>query len=179
MQCKIIDDFLTPTYHRQMLKQLLSAECPWYYHQNITQNSKIVDDTLYDFGFASSITRDGVKWSNVFFIPFVYQIQDQLPPTAIGRVRLDMTLCNPNQIVHHPHVDIPEPHYASIYYVNDSDGDTIIYNETTPHNGFTEQLRVQPKANRLLIFDGKYYHTGSSPSHHKNRIIINTNLYKK
>lgn len=173
---KIIDNFLTPSYHRQIEKHLLSPQCPWYYHQNITN----VDDktsSLHDFGFGSNITTDGKKWINTFFLPFAYQIQDQLPmQTTIGRMRLDMTLYNPDGVVHHPHVDSEEPHFASIYYVNDSDGDTILYNETELSKEYTSQARIEPKANRLLIFNGKYYHTGSSPSHHKNRIIINSNF---
>jgi hypothetical protein len=39
--------------------------------------------------------------------------------------------------------------------------------------------RVSPKANRLVLFDGNLLHTGSSPTKHKNRILINSNYIKK
>jgi len=136
-------------------------------------------DILTGFGFASTITADGETWHNIFFLPFVYQIQNEIEgDTTIGRVRLDMTLYNPENVLQSPHIDTQQPHWASIYYVNDSDGDTLIYNETESSDNYTIQKRIEPKANRLLIFDGKFYHTGSSPSKHKNRVIINSNFYK-
>jgi hypothetical protein len=42
-----------------------------------------------------------------------------------------------------------------------------------------EMERVSPKANRLVLFDGSFLHTGCSPTKHKNRILINSNYMKK
>lgn len=173
---KIIDDFLVPRYHEHIQHVVQTPDFPWHYHNNITYKQH---DNLNGFGFATSITSDGKNWHNPFFIPLVYQIQNEIAgDTTIGRVRLDMTLYNPEDGLQSPHVDSQQPHWASIYYVNDSDGDTLIYNETEYTDNFTIQERIEPKANRLLIFDGKFFHTGSSPSKHKNRIIINSNFYK-
>ena len=63
------------------------------------------------------------------------------------------------------------PHTVIIYYVNDSDGDTFLFNS----NG-TEMTRVEPKKGRFLIFDGQIYHAGSFPIHHLDRIVINYNI---
>jgi len=52
-----------------------------------------------------------------------------------------------------------------VYYVNDSDGPTMI-----------EGNLIEPKANRLVMFDGHKPHTGASPTKHKTRIIINSNF---
>ena len=37
----------------------------------------------------------------------------------------------PRDDVDSPHVDLIVPHFVMLYYVNDSDGDTLIYNEKT------------------------------------------------
>ena len=180
----VIDDFLTPSYHKRILMNATAEGSQWNYHSNITY-APDVEYQLTDpgvFGFGRMITSNGIDWKDEFYLPFCYQIQDLLPPTTIGRMRLDMTVYNPERRVHEAHVDTNTPHIASIYYVNDSDGDTIIYNEKfdgefeAPPN-LTVMTKVSPKANRLLIFDGKYFHTGSSPAKNKNRVIINSNFY--
>ena len=67
------------------------------------------------------------------------------------------------------HTDAKQPHRVCIYYVNDSDGDTIIMGEDNHIE------RVTPKANRMITFNGKHLHTGHSPQQHKCRILINAN----
>ena len=94
------------------------------------------------------------------------------------------------------HIDITEPHLAILYYVNDSDGDTIIYENMldldddsqwvkykddsddfivpAPHL-LVEKKRITPKQGRVVAFDGLYFHTAMQPRISKKRIIINCN----
>jgi Rps23 Pro-64 3,4-dihydroxylase Tpa1-like proline 4-hydroxylase len=63
-----------------------------------------------------------------------------------------------------------------LYYVNDSDGDTIFYNECftgQPVGLVTEQQRVTPKKGRAVIFNSNQIHSGSCPSVNDSRIVIN------
>ncbi len=77
------------------------------------------------------------------------------------------------------HLDLPQDHYACVYYVNDSDGDTILY-EQTRYNTLpssqnvptVEHKRVTPKKGRVVIFDGARYHCSSQPRD-RHRCIIN------
>ena len=88
-----------------------------------------------------------------------------------------------------PHTDIyPFPtketfnHKSVVYYVNDSDGDTILFNEIAYNgdplintNKKTLIQRVTPKQGRAVMFDSNRYHAGSFPS--KNiRIVLNINF---
>jgi hypothetical protein len=84
------------------------------------------------------------------------------------------------------HVDLPPefPHIAGVYYVNDSDGETIIYNQTideVPGNSqnvnLKEHMRVKPKAGRMVLFDGARYHCSSQPTLNY-RCIINFDFLK-
>ena len=93
------------------------------------------------------------------------------------RARFDMTLKAPENSIHDPHVDFNDPHYACILYINDSDGDTVIYNQRNLKDKFTIKKTITPKKNRLLFFNGAYCHTGHSPSKHQNRILLNSNYY--
>ena len=76
------------------------------------------------------------------------------------------------------HVDLPIPHIVCVYYVNDSDGDTIIYENTfgtdktatmVPH------MRVTPKKGKAVLFDGMRYHCSSQPTT-KHRCIVNLDM---
>lgn len=181
----VIDNFLEKTYHAHLLSELNSSNFPWYYQSNISyeDNHEASKENLGNFGFGFWIKNDDWKDCGMakFLMPFCYKVAEHVSATSIIRVRIDMTLFNPSNHMHQPHIDFDLPHYACVYYVNDSDGDTVIYNEKFNGNeakeieSLTVKERISPKANRLLLFNGNYYHTGHSPSKHKNRIIINSN----
>lgn len=84
-----------------------------------------------------------------------------------------------------PHLDRTTPHLVFLYYVNDSDGDTVIYNYKSKSakdipffEDVKEQKRVKPKQGRVVIFDGLYWHTAEQPTQDI-RCIINFNIDKK
>lgn len=67
------------------------------------------------------------------------------------------------------HIDYKTNHLVLIYYVNTTDGDTIIY------EGEKIVERISPKRGRILFFDGSLVHA-SSTSTMSPRIIINNNI---
>ena len=80
------------------------------------------------------------------------------------------------------HVDMDVDHYACVYYVNDSDGDTIVYEQNrydtiagSQHVELKEHKRVTPKQGRMVLFDGARYHCSSQPKNGY-RCIINFDL---
>ena len=67
-------------------------------------------------------------------IPMLFMFCDKasLQLESILRIRMGLFTKNDAESPHHnPHVDFAEPHYTAVYYVNDSDGDTFIFNETS------------------------------------------------
>lgn len=77
-----------------------------------------------------------------------------------------------------PHIDnnYIRPFFIAIYYVNDSDGNTIIY-EGENINNLTPIKEIEPKKGRLILFDGRRYHSASHPINSKKRIIMNYNIF--
>lgn len=69
-----------------------------------------------------------------------------------------------------PHTDRPEKHLGLIYYVNDSDGDTVFFEK--------EKIieKVTPKKGRIVLFDGETLHSGGFPTNNP-RCIVNFNIY--
>ena len=72
-------------------------------------------------------------------------------------------------------LDEGQEHTVVLYYVVSSDGDTIIYNERTESDTYTEKQRVTPKQGRVVIFDGGLYHTAQQCKD-KIRCIANYNI---
>ena len=91
----------------------------------------------------------------------------------IYRIKSNLTLnlTDYKKINHHPiHVDNETEDYKSLlYYVNDSDGDTLFFD-----NDLNIIKRVSPKKNTAILFDSNILHAGSNPIKSSKRIVINT-----
>ena len=82
-----------------------------------------------------------------------------------------------------PHVDFPESelveHFTCLYYINDSDGPTVVFNEKTKSEKYTIKYECHPEKNKLFVFDGKHYHASSCPKHHDARLAITINIIQR
>ena len=96
---------------------------------------------------------------------------------------------NPMDLLHY---DSITEHIAMVYYINDSTGDTYIYNNINGNNveawrenydgvdydSYSLLSTVSPKMGRCVVFDGNLAHHGSYPSN-GDRFIINFNFVAK
>jgi hypothetical protein len=90
------------------------------------------------------------------------------------------------------HYDTYTDHIAMVYYINDSTGDTHIYNNVNGDNvevghknyyspdykSYTLLTTVSPKMGRCVVFDGKLAHHGNYPIN-GDRFIVNFNFVAK
>lgn len=76
-----------------------------------------------------------------------------------------------------PHVDLIDTgnFWSLIYYVNDSDGDTYLFDKSYPesHIGLSVIERITPKAGNALLLPSNLYHASSNPIHSQRRIVLN------
>ena len=222
---KVIDNFLTKSYHEEIQERLTGDGFPWFYNANVSGhwpqehishdvNNPTGTPLFKDYAFSHHIWKEvttemfenadigglaDTAWAT-FLKPFLLQVMDTVGCDMILRCRGDMTTWSPEEFIHPAHTDYPFPNASSIYYLHDTDGDTILYGKDSfDHDikidqhqdgtlsqtigGKTTTLeikeRISPKANRLLLFDGNLLHTGSSPTKHKTRILINSNFHKR
>ena len=84
------------------------------------------------------------------------------------------------------HIDLAFKHLIVLYYVNDTDGDTFIFDKKSDYeninlasvenqNELKVIKRVTPKKGRALVFDGNRYHSSSGPTKDI-RCIINFDI---
>ena len=85
-----------------------------------------------------------------------------------------------------PHTDLPDfeqPYKTLIVYLNESDGDTFIFNKFyNKEENFNEVLkdldkkiilRQKPMRGDGIYFEGHQYHSGNTPTQYKSRYLIN------
>lgn len=176
---EVIDNFLSKSYADYLEEVISSSNQQWYFQNNLTDEYQDFD--LLDYGFNCWVWRynQGLvdHWESYVILPLLFKIKDTVGADEILRCRLDLTLSLGVKKQHKPHIDFSNlQNITAIYYVNDSDGDTVIYNEKEDRGVFTVSKSVTPRKNRLVFFEGSYYHCGSSPIKHQNRILINSNF---
>jgi hypothetical protein len=76
-----------------------------------------------------------------------------------------------------PHCDAPpSDRISAIYYVNDSDGKTVIFNQTRQEGSskvLTVDQEIEPRQGRLVIFDVDRIHASNVPLVSQHRTVIN------
>ena len=80
-----------------------------------------------------------------------------------------------------PHVDLysyQKEYLTAIYYINDSDGDTVLFDTF-----FDEEIKkineiktIEPKKGKLIIFNGNRLHAGNTPKEKNYRLTANINF---
>lgn len=186
----VIDNFIDDKDFKNVQNFVLSPNFPWFYQSNVSlpPGSVIFDPMAIEtFGWNHQVynAEEGYKaYSLEYFEPILNQMKKTFGDhIEFIRIRLSMkthklgfTKDNYNL----PHVDYHFPHKTVIFYINDSDGDTWIFNEELIDKEpikFSVKERINPKANRLLQINGLQYHTASNPISNERRVVLNINYY--
>ena len=122
-------------------------------------------------------------------ILFVFCEKAGIEYNMLLRIRVGLFTKTTIEALHHnPHVDFSQPHRTAVYYVNDSDGDTFVFNQTfddvsvddsakyANENKFTIAGRVSPRKGTMMCFDGRHYHASMHPMKANKRIAITFNF---
>ena len=193
-QVTVIDDFVDKDYQEKIKIGLLGgfdsknkhhdSDFPWFYLEDVTAA-----------GDADSQHRSGLGHQYVEFDDqspgFVVSDYHELFIPLLKKVGLkcgirDVSVLQGRSFLQFPikergepdlpHIDIMDKiHIVGLYYVVDSDGDTVIYNERKESETYTIKQRVTPKQGRIVIFDGGLYHTAEQPLNNT-RCIVNYNI---
>ena len=168
---QIIDNFLPEEYYKKILDETDSMYFPWYYHNYSSTTEDGVPQFVHTFyqdgeinstmyGLVEPIIKAFEEKTN-FIIKEVYRVKANLITNAPVKAE------NIKRAIHQ---DLIMPNYVSLlYYVHDSDGDTILYQDDKE----TEAMRVKPVANRVFILLSNKWHNATPPKDHTTRKVIN------
>lgn len=173
---KVIDNFVPSVYQDALKKTLLSPNFPWFFEdKTVLENNFYISDShqfIHNFYY-------GNQQSSSFFplvepIQYHLMISENIDTTRIIKVKANLNIKAAGSDTYAPHTDCKGATFSyitCIYYVNDSDGDTVLYDKD-----LNEIHRVTPKQGRLVYFDGNTLHAGHRPVNNELRCILNFNF---
>ena len=191
----VVEDFLHKLTQRQIEKLInQSGSINWAYRHspNYTDPSielrfKHNDSNIFnkEFGdFSHHLLLHNIK-SEVYdlFPDFKNLIQNKFKIKVKNIIRININFAFPTGVISSnydtPHYDFfmkDETCKSIVCYINQSDGDTVFFDEFTDGQIDTTKKtivkRISPNAGMAVLFDSARYHSGSFPSK-KIRIIIN------
>jgi hypothetical protein len=190
----VIDDVI-PNKFQNEIEKVLGDKFPWYHkneavyfdvkNKNIpkSDNAKATPFFVHNFS-----TEEGVVSEFYNFIyPMLYFVEEKfnidIKSIIRSKANLLMQRTGYTKEDHSfPHVDQLVPHMVLLYYVNDSDGDTIFFDKKYDATKVTSEVelevahRVSPKKGRAILFNGLLYHASSNPIDSDKRIVLNFNI---
>jgi hypothetical protein len=162
---QIIDNFLTQEEHSIIHSEMMNANFPWYYANSVVSDKILSCEQKYNYQFGHSFYRDYGFCSNHTSI--ILPIIEKLNPVSIFRIKGILLPREEKNIEHGYHIDNPHKMKVAIYYVNTNNG----------YTKFSNDVKVESIANRIVIFDSSKYHTGSTCTDEKIRVAINFNYF--
>ena len=189
----VIDDFIDAEYQKDIKNILMGAyqyrekDFPWYYTEDVTgagdsdsQHRAALGHDYVVMDDEDNPTGERISIFHYLFLPMLKNVCREMKIKNInvlqGRAFLQFPLNLKDRTVDTPHIDLHNrKHLVALYYVCDSDGDTIIYNEREELGTYTIKQKVTPKQGRMVLFDGSLYHTAEQPLNNV-RCVVNYNL---
>jgi hypothetical protein len=190
VECLVLDDLVEPAVADAIERELTSPGFPWFFYADVNHGNRPPEDRpgafgpdprfADSFGFSSLLFPGNEPQSPPLQHPrTVFEAAMKrcgLKPTQVFRIKANLLVrsADSERKPFTPHVDMPRPHTVLIYYVNDSDGDTVILDKTFPEWQNAAVLHsITPKKGRAVVFDGAHYHSGASPVRHDTRVVLN------
>jgi hypothetical protein len=186
----VLDDVIPKAYQDAIEKRVMTENFPWWYQSDSSYTDHI--DAKRFPSFNHLLSKNGVEYnqSTSFFLPIAYHACEKINFKINGFIYIKSCLQMPiimdtSDRSNNVHIDSQIPHLVVLYYINDSDGDTIIYDRMydkstenwiditrLEHNKLPVKQTVTPKKGRVVLFDGRYLHNSSTPLHGP-RCILN------
>jgi len=187
----ILDNILSNNHIKLIEDTLLNSYFPWYLSakkidnkfstcsKNIylkNKNKNTVEDLQFVHSFVNYENNQSKINSNYFNLieEISKKITDYFKLDQISLLRVKANLKTRSNIKNNkygtPHIDIGNENITCIYYVNDSDGDTILYKKHKIYK------KITPKKGRFLFFKGNMLHSAGYPLKNQVRCVINFNL---
>ena len=184
----VVDDFLPNNQAIEIKNSVFNYKTQWtlneatcLYEDYLIQK-KINNNCREYFQFGHNyVTYDHNKQQStivdnnrvVFYVTEQFNKKYDLTSLEIFRIKANLLTQyqnNKKQYFNTPHLDYYFKHYVLLYYVNDSDGDTIFFKNNKILN------KVSPKMNRIVMFRGDLLHASNHPIKSQGRAILNFNI---
>ncbi len=180
-----IKDVISKEYQNEIYKYLTDINFDWHFMEDATSElANTVQTSTPGFGNLIYYSPHKENPHLEFFKPLVDAIAEKanLQIVKMLRIRVGFLLNTkypiPSMPYKHnmPHRDYDQDHYVACYYVNDCDGDTVVFHETTASDKYYPMHKSTPEKGKVLLFNGWHYHASTCPKMFTKRLVITINF---
>ena len=184
----VFDDIIPPVYQNWLIDCIKNPDLKWMIKDNAISDLFENDprNGYCNFHYLYEVEQGELSPLCNAFMPLALQFRDKLKAESLLRMRVNHVPAWCSSIIQLPHVDsYVKNSWNVVYYIDNSNGDTIIYNERTQdpqqyvelakQDKFTEMTRVSPKKGRAVAFKGDLFHSSTTPVGTW-RPVVNINL---
>ncbi len=161
----IKDNFFDKEYFNNLRTTVMDEDSffPWYFEGSIAMAN---DDKNLDSYFYHLVYSNG-KSNSSFYDSTFSVLHDYLNIKELIRIKANCYPSTEKLTIHSRHRDYDFSHKGALIYLNDTDGYTILEDNT----------RVESVANRVLFFDAHNWHSSTNCTNQKARFNININYF--
>lgn len=161
---EIIDRFLPINEFRQIQQVFFSHDITWQFAETKTRGLIDTELGIYNYQYVHKVYNNYRPVSKHF--DDLNPVLDKIKPFAIDRIKVNAQTRMDKTIEYALHVDNKNHKgKTGILYLNTCDGYTV----------FESGKKVESIENRMLIFDGRMLHAGSSVTDCRRRLVVNFN----
>jgi len=185
---KIIEELKNPLTEEYLnFKKIIfeTENFPWFFSSDTTG---IKSDTYYFYyhailtrGSPPTVASQGLFNGCKLILEQILNFND-IELKNIYRMSLNSTHYYPFKY-NNPHVDHEYPHKNMLIYLNESEGHTIIFKErygidykenwsSTNKHKFHIMKKIKPQKDKIVSFDGSYFHCHSFPKPNQRRVVF-------
>jgi hypothetical protein len=164
---KIIDNCISKNNQNDIKETMfgLQRNFPWYFAQDVSYNEGKQQRPALFHDFV--LKKYNINSDFFDMVKPIVKDKNVIQARSILQLPLNKKLLNKSFDT--PHIDSKELHLVYLYYVVDSDGQTLFLKNKKIIK------KIKPKQGRLVIFNGNIYHTAEQPEKGK-RCVINFNV---
>ena len=192
MLFKTFPNFLKDEVALNNIESVLSDKhFPWFYFDSTVEVKKNKNNRFYNPPIMRHCFVMDDNRSNWFHVldPLLTAIANEFR-SNIEVINAHANLMMPCEIktdkIDIPHIDLDnmpssDDFYTAIFYINDSDGYTTLYNQTVNNNRdidldiLTERCKIYPEKNKLAVWQTPLLHSGPG-SVSNTRLVLNLNF---
>ena len=187
----IVENFLpqklADSIENTMAASKLDAFFPWFYNPQTVlaeyamyKGENAIDTFQFVHMMYNSADNSASSYHSEIAIPIVWFIENHgISVNNLYRVKANLMTRQPydSQNFNTPHTDLTTNGMVGLYYVNDSDGDTVFFEERYKKDYVYDKLtianKVTPKKNTMVFFDATQFHASTPPVENDYRCVIN------
>jgi Rps23 Pro-64 3,4-dihydroxylase Tpa1-like proline 4-hydroxylase len=179
---------------------MTGPEFTWIFHNYSVDDPKW-SKGLDEFFYTDQPTKEHIQFRHLFvdnntnispFIQYIcgplmlcFEQNTGMKIKHIQRIKANLLMKQDGPHLQVPHCDgmdlvdgvpVAKGRYTLLYYVDDSDGETMLYDkhyEGQPLGLVKESQRVAAKKGRCVIFDSNQIHSGTCPAVTDYRMVVN------